>query len=354
VELRQSVVDYKERHLRWRFRHGEIELENLLQGRLTRYDEDGFGSESNAQLRRARTEIVGWLGTKRLEYEIQVDWKEVGLPELDRADDDGLRNVFLEDADEPLDDLYVDWDVTGNQRFRLRAGQFTVPFGRQRLISSTRHQFVDRSLVSTTLTGGRDIGLWLRAKGPNGFAYQVGVFNGQGKGELENEAGRYQYDGRLAWEPWGELGLEEADRERSANRRFALGVSLQRNEGRATDEGLARWTGWAADAGYKHRGWSLFAEVLGRDLELPGRPEERLLGWQTQAGRMLWKDRLEAALRYAHVEREGTAQDETEYGVAVSWFVLGHDLKLVGDLRQIDRTGRAGRFEARLQAQVTF
>ena len=55
--------------------------------------------------------------------------------------------AFLEDAN-------IAWDPQGRGKFRILAGQFKVPFGRQQMTSSGNQQFVDRSLGPTNSSGG--------------------------------------------------------------------------------------------------------------------------------------------------------------------------------------------------------
>jgi hypothetical protein len=134
----------------------------------------------------------------------------------------------------------------------------------------------------------------------------------------------------------------------------SLGLAVQHNNGRATELGLFRSTGWSVHFAGKRRGLSVLAEVLGREERLAGAPAANSWGFLAQAGWMVWRERLELAARLGSLDRPGSENDSQEVGVGFSWFLDGHALKLQGDVRALSLETQDDRLEGRLQLQVTF
>ena len=128
-------------------------------------------SKGSFRIRRAKTELTGWVWRRELTYELQLSWAG---PEAGAS------------TTTPLEDFILNWDASKDKRFQVAVGQFKVPLGRQELTSSSRLQFADRDLLSSEFTRGRDVGvqLWgLLAKGK--VEYRAGIFNGNPASRLE-------------------------------------------------------------------------------------------------------------------------------------------------------------------------
>jgi hypothetical protein len=94
----------------------------------------------------------------------------------------------------------------------IRGGQFKVPFGRQEFTSSEKQQFVDRSILSFEFTKSRDVGLMLwGATAQSRVAWALGAFNGNQRNRPANDNGKMQWNARLTFQPWGDVGYSEAD-----------------------------------------------------------------------------------------------------------------------------------------------
>jgi len=121
-------------------------------------------SKGSFRIRRAKTELTGWVWRRELTYELQLSWAGA---------EPGTSTTS------PLEDFILNWDASKNQRFQIAVGQFKVPLGRQEMTSSNRLEFADRDLLSGEFSRGRDVGvqLWgLLGKGK--VEYRAGLFNG--------------------------------------------------------------------------------------------------------------------------------------------------------------------------------
>ena len=317
---------------------------------LTGADAPGDGKGA-FRIRRAKTELTGWVWRKSLTYELQLSWAG---PEPGAS------------TQTPLEDLRLTWDVKGDGRVRLTGGQFKVPLGRQEMTSSTYLQFVDRDILSGEFTRGRDVGLMvdgLLARGRLGYA--AGVFNGNPASRLGNDNEAFQYNARVVFQPFGAVRYSESDFESREPRGtdagrplLAVGLQLERNDLHGAGSRVNDYdtTIVAGDVVVKHAGLSLFGEYFGRNRKPETGPSFRSDGWHAQAGYFLLRDRLEAAVRHARFDASpAPADDVKETAGVVSYFLRRHALKVQGDLRRLENENRGTTsHELRLQTQVVF
>jgi phosphate-selective porin OprO/OprP len=321
----------------------EVTVSNRVQVLSFGRHRDGQRAERSLNIPRARTEFAGWLHSERLSYEAQFDWAEG--PELQ--------------------DLYVALDLLRDGGLEIKAGQFKVPFSRQRLTSSGSQQFVDRSIVVDEFAEGRDIGVQVSGLAADArVEYRLGVFNGAGQNALA-DVGGLQYNGRMVFQPFGALEYAEGDVSSSDVPRLAVAGNVEYNAARnlRTDGRTRRVIG--ADAALHYRGVSLLGEVYRRDLSREFAPTASSTGYVIQAGYFVIPRRLEVAGRLSTWEpREldtpaDVGQDveagEHEAGLAIGYFLNDHNLKLQSDVRRLGRPGGTREaYEVRVQFQVVF
>jgi phosphate-selective porin OprO/OprP len=309
---------------------------------------DGPGEGKGAfRIRRAKTELTGWVWRKTLTYELQLSWAG---PEPGAS------------TQTPLEDLTLTWDATGDGRLRLTGGQFKVPLGRQEMTSSAYLQFVDRDILSGEFTRGRDVGLMVDGLiGGGKIEYAAGMFNGNPASRLGNDNTAYQYNARVVFQPFGSVRYSESDFEsRVAPRRplVAFGLQVEHNNLHGAGSRVNDFTTTivGGDVVFKLRGLSAFGEYFGRNRDLETGPSFRSDGWHAQAGYFVLRDRLEAAVRYARFDASAAPDDDVkELGGAVSYFIHKHALKVQGDLRRLENENRGTTdHELRLQTQVIF
>jgi hypothetical protein len=313
---------------------------------LTGTDSPGEGKGA-FRIRRAKTELTGWVWRKNLTYELQLSWAG---PEPGAS------------TQTPLEDLLLTWDFRGDGRFRLTGGQFKVPLGRQEMTSSTYLQFVDRDILSGEFTRGRDVGIMLDGLLAGGkVEYAAGMFNGNPASRLGNDNQAYQYNARVVFQPLGPVRYSESDFEsRLAPRRplVAFGLQVEHNDlhGAGSRVNDYSTTIVGGDVVFKLRGLSAFGEYFGRNRDPETGPSFRSDGWHAQAGYFILRDRLEAAVRYARFDASaGPDDDVKETGGVVSYFIRKHALKFQGDVRRLENENRGTTdHEIRLQTQVIF
>jgi phosphate-selective porin OprO and OprP len=341
-------------HVLWEGESGSLALLNRAQLRWTNeMPSDNFQlpgttapgrSKGSFRVRRAKTELTGWVWRREFTYELQLSWAG---PEPGAS------------TTSPLEDFVLNWDASKDQRFQISMGQFKVPLGRQELTSSSRMQFADRDILSNEFTRGRDVGvqLWgLLGKGK--VEYRAGIFNGNPASRLDNDNGKYQFNARLMFQPWGDVRYSESDFESRDKPLLAVAGQWEHNNlAGATNADDLDTRILGADVVFKYRGIFLFAEYFGRHRQAEAGPAFDSNGFHAQLGYFLIRDRLEVAGRWAGYDPTDLVpdNDRTEVGGVVNYFLNRHNLKFTGDFRQLDDDSRGISFkEIRLQTQVVF
>lgn len=218
-----------------------MEVQARLYGLYSWQNLDEALAEHGFSLERARLELT-FLPAKWIEATIEAaldDVDERGTP------DDLLRDAFAR--------------LKPRKWLELRVGQFKKPFSLMELRSKGKLPVITRGLSNDFLVrelgyGGRDVGAALggRLKAPLRLEWMVGVFNGAGANQLEDDpSGAKDAAGRLEIEPVDglKLGLN------GSIRNFDL--SIPENE----DKPATAWmTG--GDLQFKWRGLRLQIEGL--------------------------------------------------------------------------------------------
>lgn len=325
---------------------------------------DERADESEVTIRRMRLVFQGNTLGPALTYYIQV----------------GMSNQDMEsDLRVPLRDAYLTW--TPVKATSVRFGQMKVPFGRQRVTSSSALQMADRSIVVGELNLDRDVGVQVFSKdlfGSDGkLGYAVGLFSGEGRNRLGREGGLL-YSARLEAWPLGPFDdYVEADIRRDPRLRLAFGGGVAYNQdsnrprsttGTPFPEGDFDYTHAGADFALKRSGLSITGEVLYRkanadaeDVIVGGAPAGIVSrsGWgaYVQGGQMV-TDRAEVTARYGRLlPRDGTDPllvTATEAGAGFSYYFREHNLKLQTDYFYLTSEGAPGAHQVRSQFQLFF
>lgn len=349
---------------------------------------DDFESteQSTFEARRVRMKIGGHGYRPWLKYYFEVDLQPT------RSSSNSSANASSR---------VIDWriDVAKSKKFGIRAGQWKIDYNRERVDSSGRQQFVERSIVNRIFTIDRQVGVQARGRffeGTNAdFRYYVGAFTGEGRG-VRNDDRNLMYVTRLQWNFLGrDLALRQTDVERTEKPTASFSLGAATHTGRAT-----RWSSGGggnldgfmspanamnaqyrinqavAEFAYKHQGFSTQNEFHWKSITdksmaygMSGR-EKDLYGLYSQWGYFfneIWEsfpEELELAARYAWLREPNETlrtwdNQRQEFTVAANWFIAGHNNKLTldfsyltldDDVLQTDKsTGRI-----RLQWDVSF
>jgi len=266
----------------------------------------------------------------------------------------------LDAAESPtINDAYAQVDVF--RSLGVRAGQFKIPYGCQRLTWSGELEFIDISAPMAAFSLDRDIGVMAVGRPLAGrLAYEVAVTNGTGAG-LPNENIDLAYSAHVTASPWGPLPPGEGDLEWHPRPRASLGVAGYYNlvptdigarsnfdptvntdvDGDGRIDNVAIWQG-AVELKALWRGAALQAEGFGR-YEIPGGLYDSRSYWggYVQASYFVIRGRLQLAARVGHtdVPRYGSTPAQRalfgdqidEQSAAVNAYLRGHRVKVQVD-----------------------
>ena len=337
------------------------------------YDQEGDGFKpqdptvfddkdvSSFRVRRARIKIGGHGYWPWLKYYAEYDW---------------VSNTML---DYRLDVAKFKWAT-------LRVGQWKIDYNRERVDSSGAQQFADRSIVNSSFTLDRQIGVRLGGhlfEGTPGYlVYNIGVFTGTGINQTHNDDKHMLYMGRIQWNFLGrDVPFTQSDVDYSELPIASIAFAGAHNRtdrfkfptnSRSTDlidgvrvvDGRFEINQGVQEFAFKWNGLSIQEEfhvkkVIDRSRSSSGTSYGAYaqVGYFPHALIDLIPRPLEFAYRYAFVDPEGVLGHHIvrEHTVAANWFFAGHRNKLTVDYSHLTQEGGfTPNDRVRLQWDVSF
>ena len=366
-----------------------------LRGRLQfRYDANRYHDDDPAtapadhalQIRRLRLILQGNVFSPHVKYHLQFGFAPLDMYN-DLPADAGIRRS-------PLRDVRVEFDRLRD--FTVWIGQRKVSFSRQRMLSSSAMNMVDRSITNAEFNLDRDIGVQAMSKDLGGLghrlSYYVGVFMGEGRNAFIPSDFGLMYVGRVELAPFGKFDdHSEGDLGRTRTPGLSIGgaYSYQDRAHAARgvvgdyplDLGTTDFHHVTTDILFKWKGLSLvtafhlrkgFNRINGGALDADGNPIATVaarsgIGWFGQLGYVVPKLPLEVVGRYGLIRnpyhQASSMISSDEAGGGLNWYIVGHDLKVQLDyFRLWDETkgttpldaARHGTDRVRVQIQVYF
>jgi len=349
-----------------------IKFSPTIQIRYQGEDNPGNGNWDDRMLiRRARLKIDGFAYSPKLKYAIQLGFSNEDKGGEPREENNFSSNIIL--------DAVVQWNIVST--LELWAGQTKLPGNRERLISSNKMQFVDRSLLNSEFNIDRDMGLQLHYQHHIGnvvFREIGSISMGQGRYITVDNAGGYDYTARLEILPFGEFekggDYVGSDMEREQTPKLALAAAFDYNDGASraqgqTDNFLSEQRNLRTlfvDAMFKYKGFSAMAEYANKKApdgpvvllnDLGGVEETYITGnaFNIQAG-YLFLNNWEVAGRFTNFDptRITGLIAEKQYTFGISKYIAGHDLKVQADatLNHLQNQPDHGQYRVQLQLSL--
>jgi phosphate-selective porin len=262
-------------------------------------------------------------------------------------------------------------DLRASYRFRdwlsIRAGQWKSEFNRERVDSSGKQQFVERSIATPWFTIDRQQGVVASGRFGKGsradVSHWAGWLSGAGRGGgLERADGlwltraQWNIGGRVLDFSQSALGRPEEPEAsiavavvngRSGFTSFSSAGGGQIPSYENGDSDRYRIEQWLFETAYQHHAFSWQQEVHykkvrdrdnGRTSQVTGGYAQA--GWFPEAYFEGFPEPLEIAVRYArvHIDDPAVGDDENEYTIGANWFFNGHRNKLTLDLSYLTQT----------------
>ncbi len=329
-------------------------------------------------VRRARLKFDGFVHDPAITYKI-----ELGISNRDHSGGDidqvGNTSRIILDA-------VVKWQATKN--WSIWFGQTKLPGNRERVISSQKLQFVDRSLLNSRLNIDRDIGVQVRHEnsiGEKGVLKKMfSLSMGEGRNIISANTGGYDFTYRLEYLPFGNFQSSgdyfASDLKRESRPMLAIGLTYDINKDAARQRGQlgnfvldSNGNQFATDLStifadfmFKYNGFSVMGEygnkTSSEDIFATldnGSTIKYVTGEaiNLQAG-YLFKGNSELALRYTSLSPDNITfsglREEKQYTLGYSKYIVGHSLKIQSDFSYLDRTGSSNKLVYRFQVEVSF
>lgn len=274
---------------------------------------------------------------------------------------------------------------------QFRFGQWKTEFGRERVSSSGRQEFVERSIVNRQFTVDRQKGFMIMGRVNKGTwadsRYYAGVFTGNGRGFRSSGAGSLDNrDGSPMWVTryqWNFLkddpGFSQSDLEYHKAPVAAIAIGTMSNRSRFTrfsGSGGGSLDGYevglpgqfavkqvAEDFVLKYRGLFLQHEFHRKNVrDRIFHRITRSTGTYFQGGYFPhyvapWvPEPLELGLRYATVDQDRARRFDriVETAFVVNWFMEGHGNKLTFDIARYRLAQPNGTQQSAVQARVQW
>ena len=327
------------------------------------YDFSDTTFSDKAFVRRARIKGSGFAFSPRLKYKFEYD----------------VHNGFVLDA-------VIKWNFAGN--WTVWFGQTKLPGNIERVFSSQKLQLVDRSLLNSRFTLDRDAGAQLRHHftiGKNFLVREIfAISQGEGLNQTESSSG-HGYTGRIELLPFGKFTKKgdyfASDLKREKTPKLMLSATYDYNQNAMRSRGqkgdyiqgdLRDLETVFVDAHFKIKGFSFFGEYVTRrsttgsavvdaSYNLNGEIIDVNESYYTgsavnlQMG-YLMKNNWEVAGRFTQVAPEAITMNNNinQYTLGFSRYVVGHNLKVQGDVSLSQEATKNNVVLFRLQTEFNF
>jgi phosphate-selective porin OprO/OprP len=290
-------------------------------------------------LRRAR---INATGTFAEHFDFKIEFDLAGT----LSDTTGLRAGMT--------DGYINWN-----RYdwaNVKVGQFKTPFGYEQLLSDTKLYTAERTLANDRLTMGRQLGVQVGGDVlEKRLFYASGMFNGSGVNNNYNDNDSFMFVERLGGIPWqGKLFNKDGKWSVAGNVFYSDDRGLTGMGDFGFDSSAAPGVdgiftgvrkGAAADTQFRWGPVDIWLEYFlvnfDPDNGIPAR-DFNSEGYYAQAGYFLWKDKLQALVKYEsfdpNVDKRGNTTDTWTFGM--NYYIKGDDLKLQLNYLLFDAAGQ--------------
>ena len=325
--------------------------------------------ETNFLVRRARLKFEGVAINPKFKYKV-----ELGLTNRDHGSPIPQTN----NSARMILDAVVQYEICANTH--LWFGQTKLPGNRERVISSSKLQFVDRSLLNSNYNIDRDMGFQLHQKFDVGNMKAkaiVSISQGEGRNITTGNNGGFDYTGRVELLPFGAFSSKGdyfgSDLKREEEPKLALGLTYDYNDQASRARGntgsfLSQTRALStvfADMMFKYNGFSVMAEYAIKSSdespvfvdEVDGLEYNFTTGsaLNFQLGYLL-QSNWELAARFTSVTPDYLLDqdDVSMYTVGISKYLDGHNLKVQSDFSMVLEGQMEETYLARLQFELSF
>ncbi len=345
---------------------GDFQLNTKIRFQLRYMIDQTSGNDAQQAfaVHRARVEFSGHIFGKHNTFHMQFALSPHDL----NQGTTGLANT-------PILDAFMTFTQLRDANFQV--GQYKVPFSRERLMSDSATELVDRSITNGEFNLDRSLGFDVRSHDLGGLGvlrYYAGIYTGLPRDSHTLTSFHMLYVARIEVLPFGEFAdYSHADFARTMKPRLSIGLAYafvdhaRRNRGvlgaPPGDLGTTQMNVATADA---------ILKVAGLDVNLAGYlregsrnagpaapPTEAArngVGFTGQIGYLIPQLPFEVAARYSAIRGTGTTSlgDSNEIGGGLSWYFARHPFKVQTNFFHQWGSGITTDNQFRVQLQTTL
>ncbi|MFV0290894.1 MAG: porin [Mangrovibacterium sp.] len=369
----KGIINVVDRDSTWSVKLS-ARMQFLASTSINRYEDGTTDMSSTFTPRRIRLKLGGFAYSPKLHYFLQLGFSEQDLVGLNADNTVNTGMVY---------DAYIRWNFLPNTE--LKFGQFKLPGNVERMLSSGNMQFVDRSILNSTMNIDRDLGLMFSHsfKGVNRLVVRdiFSLTQGEGGGSTTGNKGGLNYAARVEVLPLGEF-INNGDYNGSSfglefYPKLLLGFTYNFNDDAVRTNGqLGKYmindvgfhqtdmTNIFIDAVLRYRRYSFMAEyahrgaqspiALNSDGSLAGYTVPEGDAYNVQAG-YLFRTNWELSWRYSEVYfNHNTYENNAKRlaTVALSRYLVEHKLKWQADFSSLLYGRGRNSFMGRVQFEI--
>jgi hypothetical protein len=343
-----------------------MRINSWSHSRHTLFDSNGPNPDLNTfSLERLRLSFSGHAFSPDLKYFIQLDGTS------DRSTQTRMLDYFI------TYDLLPGNSTRDENLWGIQFGKWKVPFNRSREESGRRLLFTERATANVFFDLNRSIGIGTYGRcfsHVQPVRWEAALFNGyktgmsstnRGDDELDRNPGCSFRSYTDLWGDYGDDGEPDLIWRKCPVLRLGGGAAYTRVDREGTNEfrrqrvvdsgepladvlpaGVEAYDVWfyTVDSHLKYRGLSIIAEYYWRTINqfrgevVPGLSDD---GFLLQAGYFVIPQTLDLHVRWARIRGDSgtlglTDQSLDEIGAGFTWFVRGHNAKLVFDAAHVN------------------
>lgn len=330
-------------------------MQNLM---TVDFANNGDDTKTNMLVRRARIKLGGYaFNTKwKYKFEMGLSNRDIGASSDFKEVNSGSRLIL---------DAVVKYQAHKN--LQLWFGQTKLPGNRERVVSSQKLQFVDRSLVNSNYNIDRDMGFqahYSKTIGESVVKLKGALSMGEGRNITQANAGGFDVTGRIEFLPFGEFTKKgdyfAADLKREPEPKLAFGLTYDLNDDASRQGGQLKkfvidtlgnpfYTDLSSimfDWMFKHKGLSFQGEFIHKqgDKRVESNGIESGYEFRTGSGfnaqvGYLFENNIELAGRFTTISPDdySSLKEVNEYTIGASKYFQGHKLKVQTDVSMTDK-----------------
>lgn len=246
----------------------QVNIRFRMQNRVTYTENDGKDGAYDAQIRRLRLRLDGFVGNPKFLYAIQLSFAPGDVGEIREGE-----NINI------IRDAVVFYRP--NKHWNISFGQTKLPGNRQRLNSSGALQLTDRSINNARFTIDRDFGFQVHNlneyKDKFSYNLKTALSTGEGRNITGNADAGLAFTGKMELLPFGAFSKDgayfEGDIIREKTAKLLLsGAFQQNNHARRTQGQLGNdlfeertMKSFMLDAILKYNGWAAMSSYMSRN-----------------------------------------------------------------------------------------